>query len=234
VKDPKYNTDQTHWSRPLISRDNGKTFTLGGPWSRGEGFNFDENMIVERSNGNLVVITRGKNGIPRCESTDQGLTWRYECDPPIPALPSQNTRFVFMKLQSGHWLLVTHGDSKGKPPKVPHIKGTQLSRGRYRLMAMISKDEGTTWSEAMMLEPGEASYPYGCQAADGTIYITYEHYRWNHPQIRMARFTEDDVFAGKPVTERAALKILVNKATGSAPLSEKSQARLIEVFGTAD
>ncbi len=49
------------------------------------------------------------------------------------------------------------------------------------------------------------------------IYVSYERNRWRQPEILLARFTEADVQAGRPVSPQAALRRLVNKATGICP-----------------
>ena len=67
-----------------------------------------------------------------------------------------------------------------------------------------------------MLDERSCSYPFGFQSDDGTIYVSYERQRWVQPEILLARFTEEDVLAGEPVSDRAALKRLVNKAGGIA------------------
>ena len=65
-------------------------------------------------------------------------------------------------------------------------------------MAFISKDDGRSWSEGLLLDqrPG-VSYPDGQQAEDGTIYITYDFSRTGAQQILMTSFTEEDVLAEK-------------------------------------
>jgi hypothetical protein len=68
-----------------------------------------------------------------------------------------------------------------------------------------------------LLDERECSYPFGCQADDGMIYVSYERNRWRQPEILLARFTEADVQAGRPVSPQAALRRLVNKATGICP-----------------
>ena len=65
-----------------------------------------------------------------------------------------------------------------------------------------------------MLDEHPCSYPFGYQAENGTVYVSYERSRWNQPEILMARFTEEDVLAGEIVSGRAGLRLLVNKAGG--------------------
>lgn len=195
-------------SRPLISRDQGKTFELGGPLHADKDPDFDEYMIVERANGDLVVFNRHESSFLQCESTDGGRTWTRQTP---NGIAHTDSRFVFMKLESGHWLLVKHGTldwvSDHKEPKSPKT-------GRSHLMAYLSRDEGDTWEGGLMLDKRPCSYPFGYQAENGTVYVSYERSRWNQPEILMARFTEEDVLAGEIVSERAGLRILINKADG--------------------
>jgi hypothetical protein len=197
-------------SRPIISHDAGKTFVLGGPLHGGL-TDFDEYMIVERANGDLVVYNRYGTSFLTCESSDQGQTWTAQKP---DGLPHTNSRFVFMVLQSGHWLLVKHGSIRGisdaRETKHPENKG------RSHLTAFVSMDEGKTWTGGLMLDERPCSYPFGCQASDGTIYVSYERNRWDNPEILLARFTEADVLAGKVVSNRARLRLIVNRATGES------------------
>jgi len=199
---------RAHPSRPLISRDGGQTFTLGGPIPSAAN-DFDEYMVVERENGDLVVFNRHNKSFLQCESNDQGKTWTTQKPNDIR---HTNSRFVFMRLQSGNWLLVKHGGldsiSTVMESKCPE------NMGRSHLTAFLSSDEGKTWTGGLMLDERPCSYPFGCQDANGTIYVSYERNRWNKPDILMARFTEEDVLAGNTVSEQAKLCLLVNKATG--------------------
>ena len=195
-------------SRPLISRDQGKTFELGGPLHADKDPDFDEYMIVERANGDLVVFNRHESSFLQCKSADGGRTWTRQTP---NGIAHTDSRFVFMKLESGHWLLVKHGTldwvSDHKEPKSPKT-------GRSHLMAYLSRDEGETWEGGLMLDERPCSYPFACQGDNGTIYVSYERSRWNQPEILMARFTEEDVLAGEIVSGRAGLRLLVNKAGG--------------------
>ncbi len=202
---------QAHPSRPLISRDQGRTFELGGPLLADSDPDFDEYMIVERTDGVLVVLNRHSDSFLQCESCDGGRTWTKQ----VPnGLPHTNSRFVFMKLQSRAWLLVKHGDLAG-------ISGSREERfpenkGRSHLTAYLSQDEGKTWIGGFLIEDRDCSYPFGCQTSDGTIYISYERQRWSQPEIMMARFSEADILAGKVVSTETRLRLLVNKATGES------------------
>ena len=202
---------KAHPSRPLISRDKGRTFELGGPLHADQNPDFDEYMIVERKDGVLVAFNRHPNSFLQCESSDGGRTWTKQTP---NGLPHTNARFVFMKLQSGEWLLVKHGDLRGvsdfREERYP------ANKGRSHLMAFVSQDEGRTWIGGLLLDERDCSYPFGYQSYDGTIYVSYERQRWREPEILLARFSEADVLAGKVVAPKTRLRLLVNKASGKS------------------
>jgi len=93
--------------------------------------------------------------------------------------------------------------------------------GRLQLMAFLSRNEGETWEGGLMLDDRDCSYPFGSQTTDGTIYVSYERQRWLQPEILLARFTEEDVAAGRAVSDRAALRLLVNKAGGVSEIERR-------------
>ena len=78
---------------------------------------------------------------------------------------------------------------------------------REKLMAFVSDDEGRTWQGGLMLDDREkVTYPDGVQAPDGTIYIVYDYKRTPNGEILLATFTEDDIRAGKPVSDKVRLR----------------------------
>lgn len=204
-----------HPSRPMFSTDGGQTFELGGALSPAAGMDYDEYMIVERADGSLVAFNRHRTSILQCESCDGGRSWTVQQP---NGLPHTNSRFVFLKLSSGAWLLVKHGTLTW----VSDIVERYDNRGRSHLTAYLSRDEGRTWEGGLLLEERDCSYPFGMQDRDGTIYVSYERQRWRQPEILFARFTEVDVLAGKTVSSRTALRRLINKAGGVAPLSAQN------------
>ena len=179
--------------RVYASTDQGKTFRLRGtanvlpPEARGP----DEPMIVERKDGSLWMLVRSR-GIAETFSHDGGKTWT-----PVErsSLRHPTARFFVRRLRSGNLLLVKHG---------PLDERTR----RERLTAYVSDDDGKTWQGGLMLDEREkVTYPDGVQADDGTMYIIYDYNRTPHGAILMATFTEDDVRAGKPVTDKVRLRV---------------------------
>jgi len=68
----------------------------------------------------------------------------------------------------------------------------------------------------MLDERGGVSYPDGQQAADGTIYITYDFDRIGKRHILFSTFREEDVLAGKPVSGAVRLRQIVSEGSGGA------------------
>lgn len=202
-----------HLSRPLLSNDNGETFVAGGEIPVPDAMrNFDEYQVVERKDGSLWMLNRtipAPRGIGESFSYDGGKSW----SPMVHSeIKNTATRIFFSRLASGNILLVKNGP-------------IDQDVGRSQMMAFVTRDEGATWEGGLMLdERSSVSYPDGAQASDGTIYITYDRERTGAKEILMARFTEDDVLAGRLVSGGSRLKIVINKATGTpdpdAPLSE--------------
>ena len=191
-----------HSIKVYATTDQGRTFKLRGtanvlpPESRGP----DEPMIVERRDGSLWMLVR-RRGMAETVSHDRGLTWS-----PVEAssLRHPTARFFLRPLASGALLLVKHG---------PLDKRV----GRKDLMAFLSDDDGNTWEGGLMLDDREkVTYPDGVQAPDGTIYIVYDHNRTPDGEVLMATFTEEDVRAGKPVSEKVRLR----GAVARLPLGE--------------
>jgi hypothetical protein len=178
------------------SINQGKTFQLRGtaniedPKTRGP----DEPMIVERKDGSLWMMVRCR-GLAETISQDSGRTWTAV---KRIALPHPTSRFFLRRLKSGALLLVKHG------PLTARVKREQLT-------AFISDDDGLTWQGGLMLDEREhVTYPDGVEADDGTIHIVYDHQRTPLGEVLMATFTEEDVRAGKPVTDKLRLRVLID------------------------
>ena len=162
----------------------------------------DEHIIVELKDGRLWMWVRTAYGIGQSVSDDQGATW----SPVEPSrIPHPTSRFFLRRLLSGNILLVKNG---------PMGRRT----GRSHLTAFLSEDDGHSWVGGLLLDERDGvSYPDGAQTPDGTIYIVYDFDRSGAKEILMARFAEDDVAQGPCKSRVAALRVLVNKATGDKP-----------------
>ncbi|RLS52438.1 MAG: exo-alpha-sialidase [Planctomycetota bacterium] len=159
-----------------------------------------EHMIVERRNGSLWMLARTAKGIMESTSTNGGRMWSE----PVPsAIQHPNARFHIRRLASGRLLLVKHGDR------------IEAHTGRVQLSAWLSEDDGTSWSGGLVLDERKGvSYPDGFQSPDGTLYISYDRNRATDGEILMARFTEADILAGKLVSPKSRLKILISRPLG--------------------
>ena len=156
-----------------------------------------EHMLVEKRDGSLWMLARTGKGIMETISTDGGRTWST----PIPSkINHPVARFHIRRLASGRLLLVKHGDRIG------------AHNGRSQLSAWLSDDDGETWQGGLMLDERKGiSYPDGFQAPEGTIYISYDRNRSTDGEILMARFTEEDILAGKLVGPKSKLKMLISR-----------------------
>jgi hypothetical protein len=152
-------------------------------------------MIIERCDGSLWMLVRTKYGIGQSISFDGGRTWGpgtpyMEC----PAVADK--RFFIRHLKSGTILMVRNNGPTGK---------------RTHMTAFVSDDEGASWKGGLLLDERASSYPDGVQAKDGIIYIIYDHKRSPEGVILMASFREEDVRAGKPVTDDVRLRVEIDR-----------------------
>lgn len=217
TKDGRWLLPMATWSaeasaRVVSSTDRGATFTELGAASIPDrkSRSADEHMIVERKDGSLWMLVRGKfppvksnyTGIGESVSADGGKTWSEVA---ATSIPHSSARFFIRKLASGRLLLVRQNPPGGK-------------KDRSHLTAFLSEDDGLTWKGGLLLDERlRVSYPDGVQAPDGSVYLIYDHERGgpaSAKEILMAVFTEADVLAGKLTSPAIRLRVLVNKATG--------------------
>ncbi len=167
---------------------------------------WDEHMFVERKDGTLWMLARTSKGIMQSASSDRGKTWSEPTAPESIRQPA--ARFHIRKLASGRLLLVKHGDT------------ADTTEGkRNKLKAFLSEDDGKTWLGGLMLdERNGVSYPDGFQGPDGTLYISYDWNRSTNGEILLARFTEEDILAGKLTGPKSKLQMLISK-----PLKERKK-----------
>ncbi len=191
----------------VVSEDRGQSFQLRGACDvPPEIRNHDEHMIVELNDNTLWMLVRTNLGIGESFSTDGGRTWSELKNSDIP---HPRTRFFIYRLHSGRLLLVRH-DPENADFADGESKGT-----RSHLKAYLSDDDGKTWPYNMLLdERVGVSYPDGDQNEEDAIFVTYDYSRRDEREILMARFTEDDIINGKPMSGAAALRVVINKASG--------------------
>ena len=61
----------------------------------------------------------------------------------------------------------------------------------------------------MIDEREDVTYPDGVQAKDGRIHIIYDYQRTPLGEVLMATFTEEDVRAGEPFSDKIRLRATV-------------------------
>lgn len=192
------------------SVDGGKTFSSKGRAISSEDFaTHNEHMVVEKKDGSLWMLIRTSYGIGQSFSNDGGVTWSEVVPSGIPHTAS---RFFVRRLNSGNILLVKNCGMDEKD-----AQGNPVKFDRTRMTAFLSDDEGHSWKGGLVIEPESSTYPDGTQSSDGAIYIIYDHGRRNEKEILMAKFYEEDILAGKIMSEKSRLRILVNKGTGVIP-----------------
>jgi len=176
-----------------VSEDKGKTIShLGRADVPRAGYN--EHMVVERKDGSLWLLVRAAGGIKQSFSYDRGRTWTegemYRVGP--------STRFHIRRLKSGRLLFITHPEEEG-------------ARMRTNMTAYLSEDDGKTWPYELLLDSREwVSYPDAVETADGVIYSVHDHSRTGKLEIVMSVFTEEDIMAGKLVSENSRLGVIVS------------------------
>lgn len=107
-----------------------------------------------RRGGDYAPETRGY--IVRAESFDGGQTWSPGED---SAFPNPNAAVEFLKLASGHLLLIYNDSMKARTP----------------LTAALSLDGDKSYPHRRNIAagPGDFAYPAGFQARDGTLHLVY-------------------------------------------------------------
>lgn len=195
--------DPLRGAHVLASTDHGATWSDRGQvvLPRPE---FDEHHLVERRDGCLWLTARTVDGLFESFSRDGGRTWTVPAPSPIRQMRQPgggSTRHHLSRLRSGRLLLIKHGAAIGEAPEQ-----------RSHLCAFLSEDDGLTWRGSLMLDERAAvSYPDATQAPDGTIYATWDRNRAVDGEVLLARFSEDDVLAGRLLSPRSAVGIVVRR-----------------------
>jgi len=195
--------DPLRGANVFVSKD------LGATWERRGVVRFPnpdwhEHMVVERKDGSMWMLARTAKGLMQSTSSDGGRMW---AEPSFSDIKHPVARFHVRRLASGRLLLIKHG------------RTIDTHEGRSQLTAWLSDDDGKTWRGGLMLDERKGiSYPDGVQSKDGTLYISYDRNRSTDGEVLLARFTEDDILAGKLVGPKSKLKTLISR-----PLAKKIQ-----------
>ncbi|AHF91454.1 hypothetical protein OPIT5_15740 [Opitutaceae bacterium TAV5] len=199
--------DHMRMANVFVSSDQGRTWERRG----GVAFpnpRFDEHMFIERRDGSIWMTARTRTGLWESTSTDGGRTWSKPTASPVR---TASARHFIRRLQSGNIVLVKHGV---EIDKAPMSKGEPF---RSHLTAFLSDDDGHTWKGGLLLdERRRVSYPDGFQAPDGTIYVSWDRDRNGKGEILMARFTEEDILAGKFAGPKSRTQMLISRPDPAA------------------
>ncbi len=184
-----------------LSDDGGVTWRTSPPLLGGGNI---QPAVATRRDGSLVAYMRDNGPAPgrvmMSESRDQGLTWSPVVD---SAIPNSGSGTDIVVLRDGRWVFI----------------GNDLEDGRYRLVVMLSEDEGRSWARRRYLEndppgplAGRYHYPSIIQARDGSLHATYSHHLSTsrplpkdasgqpaHSSIKHAHFNLAWILAGESV-----------------------------------
>jgi len=208
-----YDTTEPTGAFAYKTTDQGKTFEkLGGICMFRR--QFDEHTIIELSGGLLAMYVRTGYGIGVAYSYDRGYTWtenspqRLNPDgsPGVRKIFGPGTRAHVRRLRSGRLLLVNNDNPNQ----------------RDHMTLFLSEDDGITWKYTLCIDERESTYPDAVEADDGFLYITYDHERGvaeknlqgayaKAREILYARVTEEDIMAGKLVTQGSQLRCVISK-----------------------
>ena len=187
-----------------VSTDKGRTWEKRGTAKVDQ--DWPESTYLELKDGTLRVFARvcgkGLHYLVASDSSDGGWTWSKPRN--LDTMNNPAARFQVLRLASGRVLFVCHG-----------APTDDCGNRRRDLTAYLSEDEGETWKGGLLLDKGNGSYPDAFEAADGYIYVTHDHDRYGDAEIRMHRFNEDDVLAGRIVSPRGRLSMLVSRGMAS-------------------
>ena len=196
----KSDLDPVRGAHAYVSTDQGKTWEDRGVAVFPEP-TFDEHVFVELNDGRWWMTARvgigtNKSGIMQSFSSDKGYTWSE----PEMFQPHISSRHFIRRLSNGNLIMVRHG----------HFDECTMTR--TNLTAFISDDDGKTWKGGLLLDDTyDVSYPTGFQDSEGYVHISYDLQRTRRGEIYLAKFTEEDILAGKIVSSGGFLKHLIYK-----------------------
>lgn len=160
---------------------------------------YTEASIVERADGSLWMLSRLEKGyhggIEQAFSYDKGITWTTSEGGLEYPLQGPGSRTGFMKLRSGALLFVTN----------------ESTSNRDMMTAYLSEDDGKTWPYSILIDRYTSAYPEVYQDPDGKILIVYDKGRYLENSIRLTILREEDIKAGRFVSNTARDKLTVTK-----------------------
>jgi hypothetical protein len=149
------------------------------------------------------MLLRNTGGIAQSVSTDGGRTWS-DGSLYLQSRMFRNERFFIRRLKSGALLMVRNNSPDGK---------------RSHMTAFVSDDDGATWKGGLLLDERESSYSDGITAADGMLFIIYDHQRYTLNRVGkpgagsvvMATFREADIRVSRAVTDQTRLRGVITQ-----------------------
>jgi len=155
-------SDGFNVSMVAISDDEGDTWRASSPIV---GLGPIQPTLVRKKDGTVAAYCRDSGGAPErvmvSTSKDDGQTWSAAVDTDIP---NPGSSLEVIALSDGRWLMICN----------------DTERGRGRLTAMLSDDEGASWKWRRPLEPSDEQgksfgYPSVIQTRDGLVHMTYTY-----------------------------------------------------------
>ncbi|MFC0212980.1 exo-alpha-sialidase [Paenibacillus chartarius] len=157
-----------------LSDDGGETWvrseTVPLDRSRLQGKGIIQPALWESAPGHVHMLARSMEGsLLRSDSADGGRTW---CPAYPTELPNNNSGIDLVRMDDGTLALV-YNPTRPEPGKK---KGP-----RTPLVMRLSRDNGLTWEDELLLDEGEKQYSYPAVISRGQqIYITYT---WKRERI---------------------------------------------------
>ena len=151
------------------SSDHGKSWSAVADVPQG-----DESKLVELYNDTLMINSRigpGRRNVHR--SSDGGKTWSTEVD---YSLCDPRCNASIIRYPAG-----MHGNKKD----LLLFCNAASNAGRKNLAVRFSEDNGDTWSDGKVIDPGPSAYSELDILPDGRVIIIYEP---GHSEIRVVTF----------------------------------------------
>ena len=184
----------------LVSTDKGASWQLRGhAYSQSENKKWHEPTLIEKQDGTLWSISRieqgSGGGLEQTISNNHGETWKTMKPNLGKPFIGPGSKASMYRLSSGSIIFVSN----------------ESTSTRACMTAYLSKDDGDTWSSLLLDNRNPSAYPDICEDNKHNIYVIWDYGRTVENEIRVARFTEEDVLSGTFYTDNSKNKICVSK-----------------------